>query len=243
MLKASELVSFVKSMVGQPYWYGTCVYKCTNDQYARKKKQYPKHYTSDRTAKYKAHIAAKKVCCDCVGLIKGFFWTNGGLGVQAAIGSNSTFKNSYTSNGMPDKSADGLFSWCKSKGVKHGKISTLPEVAGVLLFSSGHVGVYIGGGYAIEARGFNYGVVKTRVANRGWKNWAYLPSTILDYSSGDVSDLTEEKVLTYTVKKGDSLWKIAKETMGKGSRYPEIVKLNGLSSLVIRVGQVLKIPE
>ena len=47
----------------------------------------------------------------------------------------------------------------------------------------------------------------------------------------------------YTVRKGDSLWGIAEATLKNGSRYPEIQKLNGLSSDVIYAGQVLKIPN
>ena len=48
---------------------------------------------------------------------------------------------------------------------------------------------------------------------------------------------------THTVKHGDTLWKIAQTYLGKGSRYTEIVKLNGLKSNVLKSGQVLKIPE
>ena len=48
---------------------------------------------------------------------------------------------------------------------------------------------------------------------------------------------------TYTVVRGDSLWGIAAKLLGKGSRYPEIKSLNGLTSDVITAGQVLKIPE
>ena len=47
----------------------------------------------------------------------------------------------------------------------------------------------------------------------------------------------------HTVKHGDTLWKIAKTYLGKGSRYTEIVKLNGLKSNVLKTGQVLRIPE
>ncbi len=48
---------------------------------------------------------------------------------------------------------------------------------------------------------------------------------------------------TYTVERGDSLWKIAKKLLGKGTRYTEIVKLNGLKTSTIYAGQVLKIPQ
>lgn len=48
---------------------------------------------------------------------------------------------------------------------------------------------------------------------------------------------------TYTVVKGDSLWKIASEKLGSGARYPEIKSLNGLTSDTIFAGQKLKIPR
>ena len=47
---------------------------------------------------------------------------------------------------------------------------------------------------------------------------------------------------TYTVKSGDSLWKIASEHLGSGKRYTEIKELNGLTSDMIYAGQVLKMP-
>lgn len=48
---------------------------------------------------------------------------------------------------------------------------------------------------------------------------------------------------TYTVKKGDSLWNIAKKLLGSGSKYTQIQKANGLSGTLIKVGQKLKIPK
>lgn len=47
----------------------------------------------------------------------------------------------------------------------------------------------------------------------------------------------------HTVAKGDTLWDIAVKYLGKGSRYPEIKTLNGLTSNVIYAGQKLKIPN
>lgn len=48
---------------------------------------------------------------------------------------------------------------------------------------------------------------------------------------------------TYTVKKGDSLWKIAEKCLGNGSKYPLIAELNNIEGNFIYVGQVLKIPS
>lgn len=183
MFKASELVAFCLSMIGMPYWYGTCVYNCTSSLRSRKAAQYPSHYASSRTSRYNSDISKKLVCMDCIGMIKGFFWTNGGAGVKEAIGTGKAISSKYGGNGCPDKSADGMLSWCKSKGCKYGKIATLPEVPGILLFSSGHVGVYVGDGYAVEARGFSYGVVKTKVSARSWTSWAYMPDSVLKYDT------------------------------------------------------------
>ncbi len=48
----------------------------------------------------------------------------------------------------------------------------------------------------------------------------------------------------YTVKAGDSFWKIAREQMGSGLKCTELASFNGLKlTSVIRPGQVLKIPQ
>ena len=74
---------------------------------------------------------------------------------------------------------------------------------------------------------------------------------LIDYPSlikakglnGFTKTATVTKQKTYTVKSGDSLWKIAEAYLGNGARYPEIKKLNNLTSDTIYAGQVLKIPQ
>ncbi len=178
-LTNEHFVAFCLSMLGQPYWYGTVVYKCTESLLTRKTKQYPSHYGSSRMARYRDDISKKKICADCVGLIKGYCWTQGGQGVIEAIGTDKDISSKYGENGCPDKSANGMFSYAKDKDCAWGTLDSLPEVPGIALRSDGHVGVYIGDGYAVEERGFNYGCVKTRVASRNWTHWYYLP--FIDY--------------------------------------------------------------
>ena len=57
-----------------------------------------------------------------------------------------------------------------------------------------------------------------------------------------VNELLAKKTV-HTVKKGETLWSIANKYLGNGARYPEIVKLNGLKSTVLRIGQKLTIPN
>ena len=177
-----HFAAFCLGMVGQPYWYGTVVYKCTENLRSRKAAQYPSHYGSSRTARYRQDIENKKVCADCVGGCKGYAWTDGGKGVLEAIGTDNVFASKYGANGCPDKSANGMFSYAKSKGMDWGTLDTLPDIVGLALHKDGHVGYTVGGGYAVEWQGFNSGCVKTKIAGRGWTSWFKLP--FIDYNDG-----------------------------------------------------------
>ncbi len=52
-----------------------------------------------------------------------------------------------------------------------------------------------------------------------------------------------ENEITHTVVKGDTLWSISKKYLGDGVKWRKIMYYNNLSSTLIRVGQVLKIPR
>ena len=176
-----HFAAFCEKMLGQPYWYGSCAYKATAALLNRKSRQYPSHYGSARTARYRQDIRNRAVVCDCIGGLKGYCWTGGGQSALEAIGTDKAVASRYGANGCPDKGANGMFSYAKSKGMVWGTIDTLPDVIGLALYRDGHVGYTVGGGYAVEWRGFAYGCVKTRIAERDWTHWYQIP--FLDYGS------------------------------------------------------------
>ena len=151
----------------RPYWYGVYYLKCAESLLKRKAAQYPEHYGASRMARYRADIAAGQICGDCVnGAIKGAVWSE--LGTREPV---------YKSHDCPDKSADGMFEYCKKIGMDWGTISTMPDVIGLAVRMAGHVGVYVGGGEVVEWRGFAHGCVLTKLQERPWLHWYRLPWT------------------------------------------------------------------
>lgn len=79
-------------------------------------------------------------CTDCSGLIS---WYTG------------TIRGSYNYHDTADERVP---------------IGSLNEsMAGWALWKPGHIGIYIGGGYCIEAKGINYGTIKSRVGDTAWQ--------------------------------------------------------------------------
>jgi len=185
-----HFVAFVKKMVGHPYWYGTCLYPCTESTLKSKAKKYPEHYSSSRMAQYRLDIANKDVASDCVGGCKGYAWTNGGIGVLEAIGTGKSYSRKNGSNRCPDKSANGMFEYAKKKGMDWGVISTIPEIIGLAVRKDGHVGYYIGNGEVVEWMGFSYGCRKTKLKSRPWTHWYKLP--FIDYNDGAAAAPVQE---------------------------------------------------
>lgn len=181
-----HFAAFLEEMIGRPYWYGTCVYKCSTSLLSRKAAQYPSHYQSDRTSTYKQHIAAKEVCADCIGVSKGYAWTNGGQGVVSAIGNDGSISSKYGSNNCPDKGANSMFAYAKDKGMPWGVIGTMPEIVGLAVTYSGHVGYYVGNGRVIEFKGFKYGCVETKLSAGKWAHWYMLP--FINYGEADTNE-------------------------------------------------------
>lgn len=204
-----HFAAYCRSMLGHPYWYGTCGYKATSGLLTRKTAQYPSHYADSRKSRYRQDIAAKEVVCDCIGGCKGYAWSGGGGAMLEAYGSDQSISSVYGSHGCPDRGANGMFDWAKSKGAAWGTIDTLPEIVGLALKKDGHAGYYVGNGKVVEWRGFAYGCVETNVSERGWQYWYQLP--FIDYGMADLSGdgsavglpaVTEYVLGTRTLRKG-----------------------------------------
>lgn len=75
-------------------------------------------------------------------------------------------------------------------------------------------------------------------------DWLYYRlATLAEIVSSTLDDTDHREFATYRVEVGDTLWGIATRTLGNGTRYKEIMALNGLKSQVIHAGDILKIPH
>lgn len=146
------------------YVWGTFGQILTEELLSNKLEQYPddlREYVDIIREKWMGRRAS-----DCVGLIKSYGWYD-----------PATDSIEYLTHGMPDTGTDGMWDAATVKG----DITTLPDEPGLLVYSTaGHIGVYIGDGYAIEAISHAGGVVKTKVADRPWTGWLQCPYVSYD---------------------------------------------------------------
>lgn len=152
----SGLIKYVKAQIGLPYWWGTFGQTASAALHTAKKKQYPRYYTAaDFRSQYGKRVH------DCIGLIKGYLWSE-----------SPTAAPIY--NAGQDKSAAGMYAASSIKG----NIGTFDNVPGRLIYKGptaariNHVGIYIGGGMLIEAKGHAYGVVMGPFKASEWQFWS-----------------------------------------------------------------------
>lgn len=80
-----------------------------------------------------------------------------------------------------------------------------------------------------------------------WKEWKTAKSIRYSIKGSTMVEQGQERAAktaatTYTVKKGDCLWNIAKKQLGDGTKYKEIAQKNGITDPnKIYPGQVLKL--
>lgn len=109
---------------------------------AKNKERYTKNLDYNaKEARKKMILAASEDTFgfDCVCLIKGLLW-----GWEGDIG-NVYGGAKYASNGVPDIGADQIIEKCSSVSTDFSQIQV-----GELLWTKGHVGIYIGDGLAVE---------------------------------------------------------------------------------------------
>lgn len=96
--------------------------------------------------------------------------------------------------GGVDFKADGYYNMATVRGT----IDSFPKMIGMLLHYPGHVGIYIGDGKVVEARGVDYGVVVTNLTERKWVFWSKCP--LLTYIT-EVTVILEEPIFQGTPAK------------------------------------------
>ena len=162
VMTSDKLVSVVKDVANN---YKTLyVYGCFGSPLnATNKKRYTNNYDYNKQSVRKAKIlnaSNDTFGWDCVNLIKGILWGWNG-------NKNTTYGGAkYNSNGVPDTNANGMFQdYCINKSSNFSNI-----VPGELVWTEGHIGVYIGNGLAVESTPiWKDGVQTTAVGNIGKK--------------------------------------------------------------------------
>ena len=72
---------------------------------------------------------------------------------------------------MPDITADQMYEAATEKG----ELSTIPEIPGLAVWKPGHIGIYIGNGEIIEARGTRNGVIQSSIYDGVFTHWLKIP--------------------------------------------------------------------
>ena len=151
------------------YVWGTYGNVLTESLLSYKIQQYP-DWVGQNAGFIRSHWLNRR-CTDCVGLIKGYGWLDASTGAIR-----------YGTNGMPDYGANTMYRAATQAGVSgqdYGPISNMPDIVGLAVHMDGHIGVYIGNGYVIEAANTSSGVIKTKLVGRGWTEWCKIP--YIDY--------------------------------------------------------------
>lgn len=158
------LVEFVKKALSEKWGYvwGTFGQILTPAILEQKRKQYPNNI--EKHLNFIKQNWLGRRTADCVNLIKAYLWWKEDK-------NNPVYSIEHDKVDGVWMSADGAYTVATEKG----GINTLPDIPGICVRFKGHIGVYIGGGEVIEARGTKYGVVKTKLKDRPWTHWLEFP--------------------------------------------------------------------
>ena len=141
---------------GWGYVWGSYGRVLTPEYFSELCDQYPDHV--DVYYDYIEDNYIGRRVADCAGLIKGYLWYDPDSG-------------KFIYDGSTDYGANSMYYAAEQKG----EISSIPEIPGLGVWHDGHVGIYIGGGYVIQAMGTKYGVVRTELEGSSFTNWFQIP--------------------------------------------------------------------
>lgn len=165
-INQKEMVDFVKSAVSEEWGY---VYSGQGEVYTKElAEKWAKIQRAGKSASYFLNDCKKWIgrnVVDCSGLL-----------IEAIRTKISDY--------------DDMSSWAfRSEAVERGSISDLPDIPGLAVWKSGHIGLYVGAGKVVEAAGTKIGVVETPLwspaGGSPWKEWLQLRDVEYENPPGD----------------------------------------------------------
>lgn len=165
--KSAWVVKYCRAQLGRPYWRGTYGQHATPALLEYERKRFPDSY---KAKDFETQAKDGQKVHDCCGLLKGAMLCD-------------------TINGEPDSAQLKPYDLnpqmlYDAASVRSSDMSAFPMTQAYLVYNSNksHVGVYVGDGEVVEARGHLYGVVKSKITDSRWKFWS-------DYCFCDYSDI------------------------------------------------------
>lgn len=194
MTKSEMARAWVLSRVGNPYLMGGTGQPCTVSYRKARAAQYPGSadkiaancqrmngsQTSCKGCRYYDEAAGTgKRAYDCAQLTR---WCMDAIGIKLVSGATSQ--------------------WNKTDWAERGEISSLPKEQMCLVFrrdnasTMGHVGVYLGDGTVVHAKGHDYGVVRQGLSEYGrFTHWG-IPAGLYGQEDGEGDGESETVILT-----------------------------------------------
>ncbi len=196
MIKASDLIKLFQQALDEKWGY---IWGQRGQTWTQAKQDAA---TRDMTVRYGQKWVGRRVA-DCSGL---FVWAFRQLGGDIYHGSNTMWKK-YTT----------------VKGTLTGTMDIRPGTAVFTVGDDGvrgHVGLYIGSGVCIEAKGTAYGVVTSQLSR--WDEWGELVGVEYDLPADTVT------IAPRTLRKGNRGTDVEElqRTLNADSRYP--TKVDGI---------------
>lgn len=180
---------------GWGYVWGTYGLILTQDSFENLCEVYPNNVENHHDFIQENWVGRRTA--DCAGLIKGYLWFN-----------PETHQIEYGSNGFTDLDADSMY----NNSTVNGTIDTIPETPGLGVWHEGHVGIYIGDGYVIQASGTETGVIKTQLEGSTFTNWFEIPGITYLGEEEDEPEETTDVTVETTVETTETTIETSAET-------------------------------